>query len=76
MNKTIALLITLDTKDQEAAFLVDEIRKLGDIPLLMDIGVIGDPGVVRISRERKFPSKVAGLFRNFCKTLRVMRHLR
>ncbi|MCA6078348.1 Tm-1-like ATP-binding domain-containing protein [Fulvivirga sedimenti] len=44
MNKTIALLITLDTKEQEAAFLVDEIKKLGDLPLLMDIGVVGEPG--------------------------------
>jgi len=44
MSKTIALLITLDTKDQEASFLVDEIRKLGHQPLLMDIGVIGEPG--------------------------------
>ncbi len=52
MNKTIALLITLDTKDQEAEFLVEEIRKRGDNPLLMDIGVIGDPGITAdISRE-------------------------
>ncbi len=52
MNKTIALLITLDTKDQEAGFLVEEIKKLGDIPLLMDIGVVGEPGIrANISRE-------------------------
>jgi uncharacterized protein (UPF0261 family) len=53
MNKTIALLITLDTKDQEAAFLVDEIKKHGNVPLLMDIGVIGEPGVeADIPREK------------------------
>lgn len=50
--KTIALLITLDTKDQEAGFLVDEITKLGKSPLLMDIGVVGEPGITAdISRE-------------------------
>jgi uncharacterized protein (UPF0261 family) len=52
MNKTIALLITLDTKDQEAEFLVEEIRKRGNKPLLMDIGVIGEPGIpADITRE-------------------------
>ncbi len=45
MNKTIALLITLDTKDQEAAFLVEQIKSHGDKALLMDIGVIGEPGI-------------------------------
>lgn len=53
MNKTIALLITLDTKDQEAAFLVQEIKKRGNIPLLMDIGVVGEPGMkADIPREK------------------------
>ena len=52
MNKTIALLITLDTKDQEAGFLVEQIKMLGDTPLLMDIGVVGEPGIMAdISRE-------------------------
>jgi len=52
MNKTIALLITLDTKDQEAAFLIEEIKKRGNTPLLMDIGVVGEPGIpADISRE-------------------------
>ncbi len=52
MKKTIALLITLDTKDQEAGFLMEEIERHGDIPILMDIGVIGEPGVTpSISRE-------------------------
>ncbi len=53
MNKTIALLITLDTKDQEAGFLKEEIKRHGNIPLLMDIGVVGDPGIpADISREK------------------------
>ena len=45
MNKTIALLITLDTKDQEAGFLKQEIEKNGHQALLIDIGIIGKPGI-------------------------------
>lgn len=45
MKKTIALLVTLDTKDQEAGFLVDQIKERGFEPLLLDIGVIGIAGV-------------------------------
>ena len=45
MNKIIALLITLDTKDQEAAFLQKQIKALGHEPLLLDIGVVGQAGV-------------------------------
>ncbi len=52
MKKTIALLVTLDTKDQEAAFLQDQIRALGHHPLLLDIGVVGKAGVTAdFSRE-------------------------
>ncbi|NND34362.1 MAG: Tm-1-like ATP-binding domain-containing protein [Saprospiraceae bacterium] len=52
MSKTIALLVTLDTKDQEAGYLVEQIKNRGHVPLLMDIGVIGDPGIpADISRE-------------------------
>ena len=45
MKKTIALLITLDTKDQEAQFLKEQIEAIGHEALLMDIGVIGKPGI-------------------------------
>ena len=45
MKKTIALLITLDTKDQEAGFLKEEIEKRGHQALLLDIGIVGTPGI-------------------------------
>lgn len=52
MSKTIALLITLDTKDQEAAYLVDQIEKNGHKALVLDIGVVGEAGIeAGISRE-------------------------
>lgn len=44
MPKTIALLITLDTKDQEADFLRKAIHAQGHQTLLLDIGVIGQAG--------------------------------
>lgn len=52
MGKTIAVLVTLDTKDQEAAFLKEQIEALGHTALLMDIGVVGEPGIeASVSRE-------------------------
>ena len=52
MSKTVALLITLDTKDEEAGFLVDQIEAQGHKALLMDIGVIGEAGIkASLSRE-------------------------
>jgi len=45
MTKTIALLITLDTKDQEAGFLIEQIESRGHKAFLLDIGVIGEPGI-------------------------------
>jgi len=45
MSKTVALLITLDTKDQEAGFLKAQIEAHGNKVLLMDIGVVGEPGI-------------------------------
>jgi len=45
MPKTIALLITLDTKDQEANYLVKQIEEKGHQALLLDIGVVGEPGM-------------------------------
>jgi len=43
--KTIAILATMDTKAAEAAFMRDEIERLGGRALLIDIGVVGNPGV-------------------------------
>ena len=52
MSKTVALLITLDTKDQEAAYLIDQIQERGYKALLLDIGVVGVPGIkASYSRE-------------------------
>ncbi len=52
MSKTIAVLVTLDTKDQEAGYLKQQIEARGHKALLMDIGVIGAPGIpAGISRE-------------------------
>jgi len=45
MSKTIALLVTLDTKDQEADYLIQEIEGRGHKALLLDIGVVGEPGI-------------------------------
>ena len=45
MKKTIALLVTLDTKDQEAGFLKEQIEARGHNALLLDIGVVGEPGI-------------------------------
>ena len=43
--KTIAILATLDTKAAEADFMRKEIERLGGKALLIDIGVVGNPGV-------------------------------
>ena len=43
MNKTIAVLATLDTKGQESNYLREQIEKLGGSALLIDMGVIGEP---------------------------------
>jgi len=52
MTRTIALLITLDTKDQEAGYLIEQIEARGMKALLLDIGVVGTPGIeATISRE-------------------------
>ena len=52
MRKTIALLITLDTKDQEAGYLIEQIEKRGCNSLLIDIGVVGVAGIeASVSRD-------------------------
>ena len=51
--KTIAILATLDTKAAEADLMRKEIESLGGKALLIDIGVIGVPGVEPdVSRSR------------------------
>ena len=53
MSKTIALLVTLDTKDQEAGYLIEQIEASGHNALLLDIGVVGTPGIkASYSREQ------------------------
>jgi uncharacterized protein (UPF0261 family) len=43
MKKTIAVLATLDTKGHEAAFLREQLQRLGSTALIVDIGVLGTP---------------------------------
>ncbi len=45
MKKTVALLVTLDTKDQEAGYLIEQIESHGQQALLLDIGVVGLAGI-------------------------------
>lgn len=42
---TVAILATLDTKAEEVGFLKQELEALGAQALLVDIGVVGEPGV-------------------------------
>jgi uncharacterized protein (UPF0261 family) len=52
MSKIIALLVTLDTKGQEAGYLKEQIEMRGHRALLMDIGVVGKPEIeADISRQ-------------------------
>ena len=44
MDKTIAVLATLDTKGQESNYIREQIEQLGESALLIDMGVIGEPG--------------------------------
>ena len=46
MKKTIAIITTLDTKGEEASYLREQLHKLGAETVLIDIGVVGEPGVV------------------------------
>ena len=43
--KTIAILATLDTKAAEAGLMREEIESLGGKALIIDIGVVGEPGI-------------------------------
>ena len=52
MSKTIAILATMDTKGDEAAFAADVVRKRGYRPLLVDCGIKGAPRIpTDITRE-------------------------
>ncbi|MEM7466324.1 MAG: Tm-1-like ATP-binding domain-containing protein [Pseudomonadota bacterium] len=42
--RTIAVLATLDTKGDEADFLRAELAALGSEALVVDMGVVGEPG--------------------------------
>lgn len=44
-QRTIAVLATLDTKGAEAGFLREELQRLGATPLLVDLGIMGEPAV-------------------------------
>ena len=44
MKKTIAVLATLDTKGQESNYIREQIEQLGGSALLIDMGVVGEPG--------------------------------
>ncbi|MDI6870823.1 MAG: Tm-1-like ATP-binding domain-containing protein [Bacillota bacterium] len=43
MGKAIAVIASLDTKAKEAAYVSEAIRRLGHRPLLIDVGVKGEP---------------------------------
>lgn len=52
-TKTIAILATLDTKAEEAGWVKERIEALGGRALLIDLGVVGEPGIAPdITREQ------------------------
>jgi uncharacterized protein (UPF0261 family) len=53
MSKSVIVLSTLDTKGRETAFLRDEIARDGCTPVLVDIGVVGEPTIpADVNREQ------------------------
>ena len=44
MTKVIAVLATLDTKGAEAQYLREQLEALGSRALILDLGVLGEPG--------------------------------
>ena len=44
-RKQIAVLCTLDTKSEHAAFVAKIIEERGHTAVLIDVGVLGEPGV-------------------------------
>ncbi|MHC5064575.1 MAG: Tm-1-like ATP-binding domain-containing protein [Planctomycetota bacterium] len=59
MSQTIAILATLDTKGKEAAFLREQLEELGSRALLIDVGVVGQPGAAA-DRSREQVAEAAG----------------
>ena len=52
MTKNVAILITLDTKGAEAAYLTEQLASLGSRAVIFDMGVIGRPTMeAQVSRE-------------------------
>jgi uncharacterized protein (UPF0261 family) len=52
-KKTIVVLATLDTKWQEAQYMRKQIEGLGDLALVIDVGVVGEPAAeADITREQ------------------------
>ncbi|AXH34779.1 UPF0261 family protein [Humibacter sp. BT305] len=52
MNRRIAVIGTLDTKGPEIAYVAARIRALGRIPMVIDSGILGTPGIsADITRE-------------------------
>jgi len=43
MKKHLLIIATLDTKGREAAYIKDTVQRLGIQPLLMDVGILGEP---------------------------------
>ena len=50
--RSIAVLATLDTKGQEAEFLREQLKALGSRALVVDMGVLGEPGSARRRHAR------------------------
>ena len=46
MSRTIVILATLDTKSEEAEFLRSQVVSLGGKATIIDLGVVGTPGIV------------------------------
>ncbi len=46
MSRTVVVLATLDTKAEEAAFLRQQVVALGGTVTIIDLGVVGVPGIV------------------------------
>ena len=61
MNKTILVVGTFDTKDDELNFVCDIIRAQGGTPMSMDVSVLGDPKQppLRLVRRSRMPSTLA-----------------
>jgi uncharacterized protein (UPF0261 family) len=52
-GKTIVILATLDTKGKEAQYVREQIEKLGESALVIDVGVIGEPATrADITRQK------------------------